>query len=170
MRRTVASPSVAVPRYGARTGPPPNQDVRARSRSAIHASRIAVSPVARTIQSVTGEVRLSTNRASSRSMIENVAPDQPSVGNGCSGRMWRSKRRSSSGSVSRGGAAIRWGAGAVGPAVEVHDVGVGAVAREHDHQRLRGGGVRLHVDLAGRDVDEVAGSGLQRCSVPPPHV
>ncbi len=68
-----------------------------------------MSPVARTIQSVTGEVRLSTNRASSRSMIENVAPDQPSVGNGCSGRMWRSKRRSSSGSVSRGGAAIRSG-------------------------------------------------------------
>ena len=47
--------------------------------------------------------------------------------------------------------------GPIGTAVEIDDVRIGAVPRQHDDQRLGRRRVGLDVDLAGRDVDEVAG-------------
>ena len=50
---------------------------------------------------------------------------------------------------------------AVRATVDVDDVRVGAVASHHDAQRLGVRGVRLDVDLAGRDVDEVPGTSVE---------
>ena len=121
--------------------------------------------VARAIQSTARDVRLRTNRApSSRTNAVSVAPDHPSFGNGCSGtpvspfsaRSCRTERIADA-SAGRGDV-VR----AVRPAIEVDDVRVGAVAGQDDDQRLRRRRVRLDMDLAGRDVDEVAGLGVER--------
>ncbi len=86
--RIAASPcsSTAAPRY-AMTGSvrPGNQPRAWRLALASHASRMSSSRVARTIQSRAGDVRLRMNRSWPRSRALNVEPDQPSVGNGCSG-------------------------------------------------------------------------------------
>ena len=93
-----------------------------------------------------------------------MAPDQPSVGNACSGLSSRPCSVSSSSRVrSRqpttiGSAGRRDVVAAVRAAVEVHDVRIGAVPGQDDDQRLVRRGVLLDMDLAGRDVDDVAGA------------
>src|SRR6476620_6584510 len=46
--------------------------------------------------------------------------------------------------------------------VEVVDDRARAVPADHDHERLAVGRVLLDVDLAGPDIDEIAGLGLHR--------
>ena len=134
------------------------------------------SRVARTIQSRSGDVRLRTNRSSPRSRTLNVAPDQPSVGKRSLGDAGQPvlgqqvRERAVPPARSRRGGADsarrRHVVRAVRPAVEVLHVRVGAVAGQDDDERLGRRGVLLDVDLAGRDVDEVAGRGVERVLEP----
>ena len=139
---------------------------------ASHASRISSSAVAAAIQSSAGGAALEDEPlARPARWTLNVEPDQPSVGNGRSGTPARpcSASRSSSGrsrqlghAVGRGGSARgRHVERAVRPVVHVLHVRVGAVAGQDDDERLGRRGVLLDVDLAGRDVDEVAGRGVE---------
>src|SRR4051794_4798449 len=152
------SPSDATPRYGATSG-----SARWIWLPATSPSRSATSFVARATQSTDRDVRLRMNRSSPRRSEVSVAPDQPSFGkasSGTSSRRYRSRswRREYVIDASTG---RRHVVGAVGSAVEVDDVRIRAVAGQHDDERLRVGRVGLDVDLAGGDVDEIAGRTLE---------
>jgi hypothetical protein len=107
--------------------------------------------VARTIQSTAADVRLRTKRSCPRWSAVSVAPDQPSFGNGASGtpaspfrsRSWRTEN------VADPLAGRRDVARAVGTPVEVDDVRIGTIARQHDDERLARRRIGLDVDLAG---------------------
>src|SRR6185503_8485751 len=143
------SPSAPTPRCGRRTGP--GSCGRAWARTASRSS--GTSPVSRAIQSSARLSRLITNLAPSpRSRRVIRAPDQPSVWSGSSATPVSPLAARTS---ARGGYVIA----AVGPAVDVDHVRIRAVPGEHDDQRLVGRRVLLDVDLARRDVHEVAGRG-----------
>ena len=118
------------------------------------------------------DVRLRTNRSSRRRRNDvNRAPDQPSFGNGSSGRPARplaSRSRATLAPV----VSTEPGRRSLHPAVvEVVDDRPRAVPGQDDDERLGRRRVLLDVDLAGRDVDEVAGPASIACSRPVgPHV
>src|SRR4029079_7542062 len=159
MRIATPSPFDATPRYGATSG-----SARTRALPATRPSRSATSFVARAIQSTARDVRLITKRSSPRRTAVSVAPDQPSFGKGSSGSSPRpfASRSACSERVAEASAGRRDVVRAVGTAVEVDDVRIRAVAGQDDDEQLRLRGVRLDVDLAGGDVDEVARGGIER--------